>query len=93
MTDYGSVDVGLDEQQPHVVAFNIWKGNDIAPAPADALGLRIYSIVLPRSAELQRVTGRVRSAGIPLEEATDGLVLHDPSHISLMLTDRMMSPN
>jgi catechol 2,3-dioxygenase len=83
-------EVGLDDQQPHVVAFNTWKGTDIPPAPADALGLRYFTIVLPNAAELQRVVDRVQAAGLPTEPTSDGLLVRDPSHISLLLTDHML---
>ena len=38
-------EVALDEQQPHVIAFNTWKGTN-TPSPADALGLQYFTIVL-----------------------------------------------
>lgn len=83
-------DVGLDEQQNHVIAYNTWKGSDLPPAPPDALGMRHFSIVLPSAAELQRVLERVRAAGLPVEQMPEGALLRDPSHICLILTDRML---
>jgi catechol 2,3-dioxygenase len=81
-------DVGLDDQQPHVVAFNTWKATD-TPAPADALGMRYFTIVLPNAEEMQRVIGRVQAAGLPIEDSRDGLIVRDPSQIRVMLTDAM----
>lgn len=83
-------DVGLDEPQPHVIAFNTWKGTGIPPAPANALGMRYFTIVFPTSAELQRVVERVRAAGLPTEPTPDGMVVRDPSHINVLLTERML---
>jgi catechol 2,3-dioxygenase len=82
-------DVGLDEQQPHVVAFNTWKGEGIPPAPNGALGMRYFTIVSPNADELQRVVGRIQAAGLPTEQTQDGVVVYDPSHIKLILTDRL----
>lgn len=85
-------EVGLDDQQPHVIAFNTWKGTGIPPAPANALGLRYFTIVLPSASELQCVIERIRSAGFPTERRTEEVYdVHDPSQISLVLTERMPS--
>lgn len=81
-------DVGLDAVQNHVVAFNTWKGN-VGAAPPDALGIRYYTVVLPNAAELAAVLGRVRAAGLPTETIAEGTLLRDPSHIALVLTDRL----
>ncbi len=83
-------DVGLDEQQNHVIAYNTWKGSDLPPAPPDALGMRYFTIVLPSADELLRVLERVRAAGLPVEQMPEGALLRDPSHICLILTDRML---
>ncbi|MEZ4517205.1 MAG: hypothetical protein R3C44_10330 [Chloroflexota bacterium] len=85
-------EVGLDEQQPHVVAFNTWKGVGIPPAPGDALGIRYFTVVLPNDDELQRAIDRVAAAGLPAEETAEGLSVNDPSQISVVLTNRMPSP-
>ena len=84
-------DVGLDEQQPHVVAFNTWKGTRLPAAPADALGMRYFTIVLPNASELQRIIERVRAAGIATEETSEGILVRDPSQIGLILTDHMLA--
>ena len=84
-------EVGLDQQQPHVVAFNTWKGTGIPPAPAGALGLRYFTIVLPTTGALQRALERVQAAGLPAEQTPEGIVVRDPAHITLILTDQMLS--
>lgn len=83
-------EVGLDEQQPHVVAFNTWKGEGIPPAPANALGLRYFTIVLPSAEALAQVVERVKAKGLPSEETSEGILVRDPSQISMLLTDRML---
>jgi len=82
----GSFDAGLDEFQPHVIAVNTWKGTGIPPAPANALGIRYFTIELPDLTELGRVLDRVRQAGIDAEEVEEGMLVRDPSSISVVLT-------
>lgn len=86
-------EVGLDEQQPHVIAFNTWKGEGIPPAPADALGLQYFTIVLPDANELKRAVERVQAAGIPVQQVPEGVLVRDPSYIRMILTDRMPATN
>jgi catechol 2,3-dioxygenase len=83
-------EVGLDAQQPHVIAWNTWKGNGAPPAPAGALGMRYFTVVLPNAGELEQVLGRLQSADIPTEPAPDGLFVRDPSQIGLILTDKLL---
>jgi catechol 2,3-dioxygenase len=82
-------EVGLSEDQPHVVAFNTWKGSTAPPAPADALGIRHYTIVPPDTAVLDRMLAQVRAAAIPIEETPEGLLIKDPSHVGIILTTNM----
>lgn len=86
-------EVGLDEQQPHVIAFNTWKGEGIPPAPAKALGLSYFTIVLPDKDELQHIVEHVQAAGLPTEPKPEGVWIHDPSQISLLLTEHMLPVN
>jgi catechol 2,3-dioxygenase len=83
-------EVGLDEQQPHVIAFNTWKGNEIPTAPANALGIRCFTIVLPNADELRRAVAQVEAAGFTTEERAEGIWVFDPSHIGLVLTTQML---
>ncbi len=82
-------EVGLDEQQPHVIAFNTWKGTDIPPTPANALGMHYFTIMLPNADELERVVGRAQAAGLSMEQWPEGVLVRDPSGISLILTTTM----
>jgi len=84
-------EVGLDEQQNHVIAFNTWKGTNLPPAPADALGMQYFTIVLPDAAELRRVVERVQAAGLATEQTANGVLVRDPSQISMILTDHMLA--
>ncbi len=83
-------EVGLDSAQNHVVAFNTWKGEGIPPAPADALGMQYFTIVLPDADELQRVIERVQVAGLSTEATSQGILVRDPSQLRVILTDKML---
>ena len=84
-------DVGLDEQQNHVVAFNTWKGSDLLPAPTDSLGMRYFTVVLPTQDEMQRMVDRIHGAGLSTEQTPGGLLVRDPSQINVILTEEMPS--
>lgn len=77
-------DVGLDEKQNHVVAFNTWKGTGIPPAPENALGMRYFTIVLPDAGELERVMARVQATGLPIAQTPQGILVRDPSQVNIV---------
>ncbi|HEX2034659.1 MAG TPA: VOC family protein [Chloroflexota bacterium] len=70
----------------HHVAFNIWAGRAIPPAPPDAAGLRHFAIRLADEAELTRVLDRVRAAGLAVEDTPDGSLVRDPAGIAVVLS-------
>ncbi len=70
----------------HHVGLNTWQGADAPPPPADALGLRYFSVELPDRAALDEVIARVEKAGLPANQTEDGLLLHDPSQNGVLLT-------
>jgi catechol 2,3-dioxygenase len=72
----------------HHIGFNTWVGKGAPPPPADALGLRYFTFVLPDKAELERVVEPVKQAGIPMEQTGQGVLLRDPSRNAIVLTDR-----
>lgn len=81
-------DVTLHGYLPHIIAFNTWQGEG-APAPPDnALGMRYFEVVLPNQTELSRVVDRVQQAGLATEQRADGILVHDPAQISVVLTAR-----
>lgn len=69
----------------HHIAFNVWKGRNVAPQPQGAYGLRAATLVLPGPADLQAAADRLRAAGYPCETSGEGLLTHDPSHHGLIL--------
>ncbi len=63
----------------HHLAFNTWRGEGAPPAPANTVGLREWTVVLPEAADAAAVRERLEAAGVPVEEAGDGSFLtRDP---------------
>lgn len=70
----------------HHIGLNTWVGEGAPPPPPGALGLRYFTIVLPDTAELERVLERVGEAGIAAERRPEGMLVRDPSQNGLILT-------
>ena len=70
----------------HHIGLNTWQGEGIPPAPADAVGLRYFSVVLPDKTALDQVLERVQQAGIPTEQTSNGVLVRDPCNIAVVLT-------
>lgn len=66
----------------HHVGFNTWVGEGAPPPPADALGLRYFTVVLPSTTELERVVERVQSIG---QQTENGFLVRDPSQNGVVL--------
>lgn len=75
---FGMGDVGLD-YTPHAIAFNIWAGPNARPAPADAAGLRWFTVVVPDAGTLGEVRARLTGLGVAVSGADEGLEVRDPS--------------
>ncbi len=59
----------------HHVAFNIWNGKGAGQPPADATGLRWYTVVLPTGEDLEVVKKRLHAQGHAVEALAEGGVL------------------
>lgn len=70
----------------HHIGLNTWQGEGIPPAPADAVGLRYFSVVLPDKTALDQVLERIQQAAIPTEQTSNGVLVRDPSNIAVVLT-------
>lgn len=79
-------DVMVAGYRPHLIAFNTWAGEGAPPPPDGALGLLYFTVRLPDEAELARVAGRVRRAGLALEETGEALLVRDPSQNGVLFT-------
>jgi catechol 2,3-dioxygenase len=61
----------------HHLGFNTWQGQGVPPAPADSVGLRHWTLGLD-DASRDALRQRAASAGVPVEERGDGLLVRDP---------------
>jgi catechol 2,3-dioxygenase len=72
----------------HHLGLNTWQGEGAPPPPADAAGLRYFTIELPNQETLEQVIERIDAAGIPSNRTEQGLLVHDPSENGVMLSLR-----
>ena len=70
----------------HHIGLNTWQGEGAPPPPADALGLRHFTVELPDQTALDEIVARVEKAGIPANQTEDGLLIYDPSQNGVVLT-------
>jgi len=69
----------------HHLGLNTWQGAGAPPPPADAVGLRYYTVDLPNQKAYDEVVARVDAAGVPSNQTEAGLLLHDPSQNGVVL--------
>lgn len=69
----------------HHIGTNIWQGEDAPRPPADATGLRYYTIVSPNADEQKRLVAQIGQHGIASEMTADGILIHDPSGNGIVL--------
>jgi catechol 2,3-dioxygenase len=67
---------------------NTWQGEGAPPPPADAAGLRYFTIELPDQEALDQIIERIDAAGIPSNRTEEGMLIHDPSENGVMLSLR-----
>lgn len=75
----------------HHIGLNTWQGEGAPPPPADAVGLRHFTVELPNQQALDEVAARIDKAGIPSNRTDDGLLVLDPSQNGVILTLRPAS--
>jgi catechol 2,3-dioxygenase len=69
----------------HHLGLNAWQGEGAPPPPADAAGLRHFTVDFPDQQALDEVIARVDAAGLPSNKTEGGLLLHDPSQNGVVL--------
>jgi catechol 2,3-dioxygenase len=69
----------------HHLAYNLWRGRDVPPAPAGAVGLRHWTVRVSDDRELERVRARLESLGAAVEQSDGALLASDPSGIAVRL--------
>lgn len=87
MRAWGMGDVALD-YMPHAIAFNVWAGPRARPAPAQAAGLRHFSINLPDLAALDGARDRLAAIGVETTPIEGGFEVGDPSQNRVRLVAR-----
>ena len=69
----------------HHLGLNAWQGEGAPPPPADAVGLRHFTIDFENQEALNEVVKRIDEAGIPSNKTDDGLLVYDPSQNGVVL--------
>jgi catechol 2,3-dioxygenase len=65
---------------------NTWAGVGAPPPPPDTIGLRYFTMKLPKSNEVSAIVDRARENGGSIEERADGMLLRDPFKNGVLLT-------
>jgi len=72
----------------HHVGLNTWRGEGVPPVPADAVGMRHWTLVVD-AADALAIAGRAAALGVATREAEGGSLLQDPSgNAVLVLAER-----
>lgn len=69
----------------HHIGLNTWAGLDAPAPPAEAIGLRYFTIHLPDQAALTRASERIKSAGAEYKEKEGVVFLRDPAGNGVVL--------
>jgi catechol 2,3-dioxygenase len=69
----------------HHVGANVWASRGATPPPPGSAALRHATVLLPDTAERDRVADRVAAAGGQVEEADGGRLVRDPAGNPLVL--------
>ena len=75
----------------HHIGLNTWKGEGAPSPPPGAAGLRYLTVLLPNTAESDKVLARIQRAGVLTEQKDDGLLVRDPSQNAVLLIARETS--
>jgi catechol 2,3-dioxygenase len=70
----------------HHLGLNTWRGAGVPPQPPGTVGLRHWTIVLPRAEDVVAVRDRLERAGAPLELQDDDVLTRDPWDMSVLFT-------
>lgn len=68
----------------HHVGYNTQRGTDVPPQPADAVGLRWWTIALDAEA-IEGVVARAEAADVPVTRLADAVELRDPWNLAVRL--------
>lgn len=77
MTNFDSAAFVSAGGYDHHLGFNVWRGEGVPPAPADAVGLRHWTVLIDGDS-LRALRERLEEADVPIEAADGGFVATDP---------------
>lgn len=77
----------------HHIGTNTWAGVGAPPQPADAVGLRHFTIMLHDESELARIKVRLIQANVSFTEDADGLLVRDPAQNGLLFVNATVGNN
>ncbi len=63
----------------HHLGLNTWQSAGASAPEPGAIGLRSFEVVVPDAVELERVTGRIRAAGLEASDRDGAALVRDPS--------------
>jgi catechol 2,3-dioxygenase len=86
VTDLGTAVFVAAGGYHHHVGFNVWRGRGVGPAPADAVGLRHWTLHVAGEDELDAVRARLSELGVATEERAGGVLARDPSGIAVLVS-------
>jgi catechol 2,3-dioxygenase len=69
----------------HHLAFNVWRGRGVGPAPAHTAGLREWTVELPGHPDVAAVRARADRAGAAVEPRPGGFLVRDPWGTALVM--------
>lgn len=82
MTDLGSAVFAAFDGYHHHVAFNLWRGPGVPPAPAGSVGLRHWTLSVD---DLAATRARLEAIGAEFTADGDALLARDPAGIAVRL--------
>lgn len=69
----------------HHIGLNTWQGRGAPPPPADAVGLRYFTVEFPNQQSLDDAIANIDKAGVAYNKTDEGVLLYDPSQNGVVL--------
>ena len=85
MAEMGSAVFVSTARYHHHIGFILWRGAGAAPTPANAIGLRHWTLHTAGAAERDALAARLEAIEAPLSERDGALFAQDPAGISVLV--------
>ncbi len=69
----------------HHLGLNTWQGRGAPPPPADAVGLRHFTVEFPNQSALDEAIANIEKTGVSYNKTDEGILLYDPSQNGVVL--------